>query len=107
MKLLQPQTVYTPQEKAELIIAAIKANQDCAELRKNFNLCNAKIPNVYVNPEFCESDAKKLIDCFQSARRDIRKECEGKFEEAKRCLVDSDRCGVELDGYFNCDGGLD
>ena len=106
MDFLQPQQVYSNEEKAELIISAIKANHECGDLRKNFNLCNAKIPNVYVNPEFCELDAKNLIDCFQNVRRNVKKICTSKFEEAKACLMNNKGCSMKLDAYFNCDSGM-
>ena len=104
MNLLKPTHVYTQNEKAELFINAIRANTICADIRKQFNLCNAKTPSSQVNPEFCENEAKNLIDCFQRVRMNFKKDCEDLFNTASNCLSNGDNCDTQLDNYFNCEG---
>lgn len=64
MSLFKEHIPYTEEEKAELFVHAVRANDVCQQSRKDFNLCNSRT-TVALSPEVCISEARAVVDCFQ------------------------------------------
>ena len=105
MEFMKPTHSFTDKEKAEFFVAAIRANTQCAEERKTFNLCKAKTVSLFVDPEACEQPAKSFIDCFQKSRRAVKPECGKKLEKAETCLLETDSCSDKIDALMQCENG--
>ncbi len=68
MSYIKETVPYTHEEKVEMFINAIRANEICQEPRKEFNLCRARTP-VGLVPELCVVEARSIVDCFQKVLR--------------------------------------
>ena len=50
---------------------------------KDFNLCDAKLPNSFIVPNMCVEKSTKFLECFYEIKKNLNEICGEEFRQAK------------------------
>lgn len=62
--LAPPKKSTAPSHRFDLLVTAIKANQQCKQERQNFSVLRSTPLGKHIEPEIAKEAAISLIDCF-------------------------------------------